>query len=135
MNDLEFLKLIDRNPQKVFGLLNQELSLPNIPMKTMGGEVWWTNLAEYNGWRLQQNMVTHHARILDPDDVRRAWGTYNGMRTAMDRIIRSFKDKEASSSDKEMAYERLKELDDLWKRGILSDQEYEEKKKKYIDML
>ncbi len=53
------------------GLLN---SLPNIPVKTMGGKVFWNDLAQSNGWRLQQNMITHHCRILDPNNVRRAWG-------------------------------------------------------------
>lgn len=40
----------------------------------MGGEVFWTDLAEYNGWRVQQNTFTHHCRILDDEDMRIAWG-------------------------------------------------------------
>mgnify|MGYP005959007799 FL=1 len=35
-----------------------EGSLPNVPTSTMGGEVWWNDLAECNGWRLQQNTLT-----------------------------------------------------------------------------
>ncbi|MGN1339889.1 MAG: hypothetical protein ACI4WS_06320 [Oscillospiraceae bacterium] len=57
-----------------------EGSLPNVPTSTMGGEVWWNDLAECNGWRLQQNTLTQHARILDPDDVRRAWGSLSAMK-------------------------------------------------------
>ncbi len=52
----------------------QKASLPNIPVTTMGGKVFWNELAECNGWRLQKNMITHHCRILDPQNVRRAWG-------------------------------------------------------------
>jgi len=68
------------------GILNKELSMPNIPLKTMGGHVFWTTLAEANGWKLQQNMVTHHARILDDDNTRIAWGTINGMQKAFERF-------------------------------------------------
>ncbi|MCI9186449.1 MAG: hypothetical protein HFF34_02925 [Oscillospiraceae bacterium] len=62
------------------------MSLPNIPMPTMGGEVFWDTLAEYKGWKLQQNEFTKHCRILDADNVRRAWGTKNGMIKALDSI-------------------------------------------------
>lgn len=58
---------------EIKGLL-ENASLPNIPTSTMGGRVFWNELAECNGWRLQQNMITHHCRILDPENVRRAWG-------------------------------------------------------------
>jgi hypothetical protein len=52
----------------------------------MGGEVWWDNVAEHGGWKLQQNTLTKHARILDDQNVRRYWGTFNGMKRAMDRM-------------------------------------------------
>jgi hypothetical protein len=66
-------------------ILDMEISMPNIPMPTMGGEVFWNTLASCNGYRLQQNMFTQHARILDSNNIRIAWGTINGMIKAMDR--------------------------------------------------
>ncbi len=54
-------------------------SYPNIPLKTKGGHVMWNELAECKGWRLQKNMITQHCRILDPQDVRRAWGGDDAM--------------------------------------------------------
>ena len=59
------------------------LSMPNFPLPTMGGHVFWNELANVNGWRLQKNMVTGHCRILDPDDVRRAWGGAEAMLKAL----------------------------------------------------
>lgn len=50
------------------------LSMPNIPFPTLGGHVFWNDLANVKGWKLQKNMITGLCRILDPDDVRRAWG-------------------------------------------------------------
>ena len=85
----ENFKMLVLNPamfQDFLQLLDMEISLPNIPMPTMGGEVFWDTLAEYKGWKLQQNEFTKHCRILDADNVRRAWGTKNGMIKALDSI-------------------------------------------------
>lgn len=62
---------------------------PNIPLPTMGGEVFWNNVSSSNGWRLQQNMLTNHARILDPRGIRRAWGDIHVMRIKFSEIINS----------------------------------------------
>ena len=53
--------------------------MPNIPMPTMGGEVFWDNLRVCNGWKLQRNTVFGNCRILDPNNVRRAWGSMESM--------------------------------------------------------
>lgn len=37
-------------------------------MKTLGGRQFWGDLAFYRGWRIQQNVVTKHCRLLDPKD-------------------------------------------------------------------
>ena len=66
----EALKLLSTSTVKIEDLP----SLPNIPFPTMGGKVFWNDLVEVNGWRVQKNDITGHCRILDSDDVRRAWG-------------------------------------------------------------
>lgn len=38
--------------------------------KTMGGYVWWKDLNTANGYRLQQNLVSKHYRILDGENRR-----------------------------------------------------------------
>lgn len=43
---------------------------PRAPRPTMGGRVWWQNVREREGWRIQQNLVSQHYRILDPQDGR-----------------------------------------------------------------
>lgn len=47
--------------------------LPNFPLRTAGGHVWWRTLDERFGWKLQQNVLTEHFRILDLANVRQAW--------------------------------------------------------------
>jgi pimeloyl-ACP methyl ester carboxylesterase len=43
----------------------------------MGGQQFWTDVYYHVGWRIQHNLVTDHYRLLDPDDHRHAWGTYD----------------------------------------------------------
>lgn len=50
-------------------------TMPNIPMPAMDGDIFWKNLKVCNGWRLQRNTEFGNCRILDPNNVRRAWGS------------------------------------------------------------
>ena len=79
MNNLSkiFIELVLSG--EIIDLLNKH-PLPNLPLKTMGGEVFWTNIASCNGWRLQRNTVFGNCRILNPDDIRRAWGSLEAMK-------------------------------------------------------
>ncbi|MDR0448293.1 MAG: hypothetical protein LBH07_06455 [Treponema sp.] len=63
-------------------------SLPNIPFKSKGGEVLWNELANFNGWRVQENQITHHCRVLDPDNKRVAWGGYAAMMKSFERLLK-----------------------------------------------
>lgn len=38
--------------------------------KTMGGRIWWTTIEEENPYRIQQNIISRHFRILDDQDRR-----------------------------------------------------------------
>ncbi|MGE7024423.1 helix-turn-helix transcriptional regulator [Solibacillus cecembensis] len=40
---------------------------PSLP-KTLGGKVWWRQFREFNGYKIQQNILSHHYRILDEED-------------------------------------------------------------------
>lgn len=63
-------------------------SMPNIPFPTMGGQFFWNELANVNGWRVQQNMLTQHCRVLDPDDMRIAWGGADAIMKAFERLLK-----------------------------------------------
>ena len=41
---------------------------------TMGGHTFWNELARCDGWKVQQNKVFGNCRILDPDNLRKAYG-------------------------------------------------------------
>ncbi len=41
-----------------------------LPAQTMGGRVWWQDIKECKGYRIQQNIISRHYRILDAEDRR-----------------------------------------------------------------
>ena len=47
---------------------------PNFHLPTMGGLQLWADVAWADGWRVQRHVWTRHHRLLDPSNVRRAWG-------------------------------------------------------------
>lgn len=120
----------------LMNILNGEM--PNIPFPTMGGHVFWNTIASRNGYKLQQNMITRHARILDRDDVRIAWGRIDAMMRVMDRMVKYMRDKNAlcdegmNPSASLMAMEQLKKLKELLDIGTITEDEYSQKKEKLL---
>lgn len=79
----DFLKTVETGV--ILDLL-RKTSMPNIPTVTMGGKTFWNELAECKGWRLQKNMITQHCRILDPQNIRRAWGGDDAMERLFQKL-------------------------------------------------
>jgi hypothetical protein len=42
---------------------------------TAGGKTWWSEVKSRNGWKLQQNKLSGHYRILDTDN----WRQWSGV--------------------------------------------------------
>ena len=59
---------------------------PNLPLKTAGGGQLWTDHLWRGGWRIQQNALTGHWRLLDTADVRRGWGSRENCMLILDRL-------------------------------------------------
>ena len=47
----------------------------NLKLPTLGGKQIWTDHVWREGWSIQQNVLTGHWRVLDPNNVRHAWGS------------------------------------------------------------
>ena len=110
-------------------LLDKEIALPNIPFPVCPEFFVWDTVCEINRWKLQQNMMTRHARIVDNKNIRKAWGTINGMIRAMDRMAESLQKSE------HIAIEKLKKLKELWDCGIITQSEYETKKRNLLQKI
>ncbi len=52
------------------------IHLPNIRTPTLGGKQVWADEYIHAGWRIQHNIISGHYRLLDPNNIRHAWGTY-----------------------------------------------------------
>lgn len=48
----------------------------NLALPTLGGRLVWSDELIHAGWRIQRNVYSGHHRLLDANDVRRAWGSY-----------------------------------------------------------
>lgn len=56
---------------------------PNLPFPTLGGKQLWADRHWFAGWRVQQHVWTGHARLLDGNNVRRAWGSLEACEAAL----------------------------------------------------
>lgn len=61
---------------------------PNVETKTMNKKKMWTVIDKKDGWELQKNKITNHVRILDPNNIRKAWGNLSVMRDKFQRLTR-----------------------------------------------
>lgn len=57
---------------------------PNVPLPTLGGAQLWADVCWCAGWRIQRHALDGHHRLLDPQDVRRAWGEAAACRAVLE---------------------------------------------------
>ena len=55
-------------------------------MPTLGGRIFWGDVLHFRGWRIQQNVLTKHHRLIDPADVRHGSGTFDDCLARLDEI-------------------------------------------------
>lgn len=127
-------------PEDSMKILNSELCMPNIPFPTMGGHTFWTTLCQYQGYQLQQNQFTHHARILDSDNIRIAWGTVNGMKMTLERMANMSEKYSHNSSDTPSksivdVENELISIKNLFDKGILTKEEFNSQKSKILSQI
>jgi hypothetical protein len=117
-------------------------SMPNIESPTMGGQVFWDTLTSYKGWRLQKNKLTGHCRLLDPNDIRKAWGSFSSMTDAFERLLSN--EQELLSEGQTVYLEapnntdipnQIRQLGELLKDGLLTQEEFNQKKKELLSRL
>lgn len=58
----------------------------NVRTKTLGGVQLWGDELVFRDWRIQRNALTGHCRLLDPDDRRHAWGSFEQCQAALESI-------------------------------------------------
>ncbi len=81
------LTKIVSDPDAIGRLLEKLGGMPNIPTATLGGTIFWVDLANVGGWRVQKNQVFGNCRILDPNNIRRAWGGESAMLRAFENLM------------------------------------------------
>ncbi len=61
---------------------------PNVRTPTFGGKQLWADQLLFHDWRIQQNVVTGHSRLLDGKNIRHAWGTFAACQMKLAEIRR-----------------------------------------------
>ncbi len=84
---VQVLTKIASDPRLVGRIVEELGAMPNIPSETLGGTVFWQDLANVQGWKLQKNWVFGNCRILDPEDIRRAWGGETALRKVFEVLL------------------------------------------------
>ena len=136
------LKIVE-NPEIALNLLqaldvDKELDFINIPVPVLDLGIAWDNLAESNGWKIQQNKITKHARIIDNKRIRRAWGTVNGMYKVMKRMLEAearYSHTAVAHDDGKTLIEKLKNYKELLDSETITKEEYNELKKRILEQL
>ncbi|MCL1948747.1 MAG: hypothetical protein FWF59_03345 [Turicibacter sp.] len=57
----------------------REYAFPNLSYQMWDGRNMWLDVAVLKGWKVQRNLITGLYRIIDDNNVRRAWGTLEMM--------------------------------------------------------
>jgi len=55
----------------------------NLRTKTLGGKQFWTDYLVQHQWRIQKNEVTNHYRLLNAENYRYTWGTFQQCRKSL----------------------------------------------------
>lgn len=138
---LKILSEGSRKSDEFLAILVSKLP-PNIKGSVLGGKANWIDLAESNGWKLQQNTIMKNVRIIDNNNKRRAF-SWNPSRLlgVMDELVRelhgqgestgSFSENE-SMADVLAGLEYLSQLHDM---RVITDEEYEKKKKEILERI
>lgn len=66
----------------------QEFQKKVLQMKTMGGRQFWGDVQFFQGWKIQQNVITKHYRLLNSADQRHASGTLEECQKRLEEIKR-----------------------------------------------
>ena len=58
----------------------------NVDFPVLDAGIWWEVVETNGGWKLERNRITGHARILDPNCVRKAWGSLDDMTNSFRKV-------------------------------------------------
>lgn len=63
-------------------------SSSGLAARTLGGVQLWGDELFFHDWRIQRNVLTGHCRLLDGEDRRFAWGSFEQCQTKLEEIKR-----------------------------------------------
>lgn len=64
----------------------ESTGLLNIALPTQGGKQFWADEYFFHDWHIQRNVITQHCRLIDGNNVRHAWGSFEECRNKLHQI-------------------------------------------------
>lgn len=116
----------------------------NMRIKVVDKEMFWITLESYNGYKFQNNTFFGQFRVVSPDKYREAWGfNKEEIQVDFDRLSGKFQSLQTpqpepipQAVEPEVDYlVKLREIGELYKDGILEEEDYEALRKQYISLL
>lgn len=105
----------------------------NVELATFGGTFWWDVLVETDGWKFEQNKITGHVRILNPSGIRKAWGKMRSIDNAMDVVISRIRSERYARRHDVAVMARMEKLQLLLEKGLITEEEFEQKRSAILD--
>ena len=69
-----------------FTVARAERGFFGVGSKTLGGRFTWSDEVIYDGWRIQKSAVVGHYRLIDSDDRRYTFGTFEHCLEELDKV-------------------------------------------------
>ncbi|MBY3618608.1 SHOCT domain-containing protein [Acinetobacter sp. CUI P1] len=120
------------------------MSNVNWRIKVADKEWFWDTLETYNGYKFQNNKVIGQFRVVSPDKYREAWGfDRHEIKEDFKRISGKYKQNQGSvaapvsqvvAQDTDYL-EKLRQVAELYKDGVITEAEYEELRLHYLTAL
>jgi hypothetical protein len=87
-NLVAYRAFAEPNTQAAFGEFAPTEILMDLANQTAGGKQFWADRWFFHDWRIQRHALTGHCRLLDGNNRRHAWGSFEDCRDKFDDIRR-----------------------------------------------
>lgn len=127
------------------------MSLINWRLPVADKEVFWDTLKIYKNWKFQHNKVIGQYRVVSPGKYREAWGFnyeevyqdfkrlsnyYEEVKTeAAQHVIYDEQPVTTSSPSKLELYDELEKVSELYQKGILTEDEFQQERQTIINKI
>ena len=84
------------------------------PIRAIGGIAFWNTLAYEKGWRVQQNQITQHYRVLKPNNKRVIWSNEEKILELFRILIKDPNNKHPQNNQERRKINKIEKNSIIW---------------------